>query len=392
VEQRRNVGGVLGALALVGMVGVLALGLGVGRGTDSAPSGGFAQEATAVPPPTLAQPASSGASDLDAVAVVERVAPAVVTVNNLQQLGDATFGGGTDPQQAGVGTGFIIDDEGHIVTNQHVVAGGDQFEVIFADGEERSAELIGADPLSDLAVVRIEGDLPATVTLGDSDALRVGQPVLALGSPLGEFTNTVTEGIVSALNRDFPRESPCVGIYTNLIQHDAAINPGNSGGPLFNAAGEVVGVNTLGIPSIQGQPVQGLFFAVPASTVREITTEIIEDGEVDYPLLGIEGLPVTDAVAAQANLPTESGQLVQAVRPGGPAEEAGFEAGDVIVAINGERIDERNSLTEALFAHEPGETIDVTVRRGDEEITEQVTLDRREELLPPECFSENIVP
>lgn len=378
MDQRRRLGGARGALKRAGIAGsVLAALMAAGLPAASAAA---AQESTTTPP-------AATAPELDAVAVVERVAPAVVTVNNLQQLGDATFGGGADPQQAGVGTGFVIDDQGHIVTNQHVVANGDEFEVVFADGETRPAQLIGADPLSDLAVVQVEGELPATVALGDSDALRVGESVLALGSPLGQFTNTVTEGIVSALNRDFPLNDPCAGIYNNLIQHDAAINPGNSGGPLFNAAGEVVGVNTLGIPGAQG-----LFFAVPAGTVREITTEIIEDGQVDYPLLGIVGGAVTEATAAQEDLPVDFGHLVTEVDPAGPAAEAGFDAGDVIVAIDGERIDERNTLTEALFAHEPGETVDVTVRRGAEEVTNQVTLDRREQLLPAECFSENIAP
>ena len=389
MEQRRNLGGVLRPLGLV-VVATLALALiGVlGRRPETA--GGGAQQPTAptVAAPTTSPPVASDVDDIDAVAVVERVAPAVVTVNNLQQLGGGFFGGGNDdPQRAGTGTGFILNDQGYIVTNEHVVRGGDEFEVVFADGEQRPAELIGSDPLADLAVVRVEGELPATVALGDSDALRVGQPVLALGSPLGEFTNTVTQGIISALNRDFPLESPCSGIYTNLIQHDAAINPGNSGGPLINAAGEVIGVNTLGIPEAQG-----LFFAVPASTVREITTEIIEDGEVDYPFFGVTGQPISADLAAQEDLPVDYGQYLLEVEPGGPAAEAGVEAGDIVVAIDGRRIDARNPFTEALFAHEPGETVEATVQRGDEQLAVQVTLGRREELLPPECFAEGTVP
>jgi S1-C subfamily serine protease len=191
-------------------------------------------------------PAVMGAADL-----VEQVRAAVVTVVNLQE--STGFGPGGDTQQAGSGTGFIIDTDGNIVTNQHVVQGGDEFQVILADGTAVPATLIGADPFTDLAVVRMEGEVPATVPLGDSDALRPGQPVLAIGSPLGAFTNTVTDGIVSALNRDFPGAAQQgTAIYSNLIQHNADINPGNSGGPLFNLAGEVVGVNTLGLSQIQG--------------------------------------------------------------------------------------------------------------------------------------------
>ncbi len=319
------------------------------------------------------------AATIDAIAVVERVAPAVVTVANLQEFGG--FFGGGEPAATGAGTGFIINEQGYIVTNEHVVRNGQEFEVAFADGQTRPAELIGSDPLSDLAVVRVDGDIPATVAIGDSEALKVGQPVLALGSPLGQFTNTVTQGIISALNRDFPYTSPCSGTYSNLIQHDAAINPGNSGGPLINAAGEVIGVNTLGI-----EGAQGLFFAVPASTVAEITTTIIEDGEVQYPFFGVTGQPVTKEVAAQAELAVDRGHLVLDVGPDDPAAEADIEPGDVILSVAGQAVDDRNTFTEVLFAHRPGETVDVTLQRGDEEIQTQVTLGQREQLLPEECF------
>ncbi len=323
---------------------------------------------------------TGGASDMDAVAIVERVAPAVVTVNNLQELGGFFSTG--EPTATGAGTGFIINDQGYIVTNEHVVRNGQEFEVAFASGETRPAELIGADPLSDLAVVQVEGEVPATIALGDSETLRVGQPALALGSPLGQFTNTVTQGIISALNRDFPYTSPCSGTYSNLIQHDAAINPGNSGGPLINAAGEVIGVNTLGI-----EGAQGLFFAVPASTVSEITTAIIEDGEVQYPFFGVTGAPVTEQVAAQEDLAVDRGHYVGEVVPGEAAAEAGIEAGDVIVSLGGQDIDDRNTFSEVLYTHLPGDTVDVTVQRGDEEIQTQVTLGEREQLLPEECFT-----
>ncbi len=312
---------------------------------------------------------------MDAVAVVERVAPAVVTVINRQRV--ENLFGQDDIQRRGVGTGFIIDDAGHIVTNWHVVNGGNDFEVVFVDGEERPAQLVGADQLSDLAVVRIEGVLPASVPLGDSDTLRVGQPVLAIGSPLGEFTNTVTQGIVSAIGRDFPEQLTQQSIYTDLVQHDAAINPGNSGGPLFNAAGEVVGVNTLGIP--EGQ---GLFFAIPSNTVREITTALIEDGRVRYPVLGIEGpfISINEQTASQYDLPVDPRLCLHQCRSRGPlfpAAAAGIEPGDIILAINGTPIDERNSFFELLFEHEPGETVQVTVLRGDEEQTFDVTLGER---------------
>ncbi len=218
-----------------------------------------------------------------AISVVEQVGNSVVTVVNEQM-----FQGFDTSQPAGSGTGFIIDEQGHVVTNWHVVEGGDDFQVILANGERRPATLIGSDQLSDLAVVQIEGELPGMVTFGDSDSLRVGETVLAIGSPLGTFTNTVTEGIVSALGRDLPESN-----YNNLIQHDASINPGNSGGPLFNMQGEVIGVNTLGIPAQNGQSVQGLFFALPGNHVQSIISRLIADGQVVYPFFGITFRTVT---------------------------------------------------------------------------------------------------
>lgn len=308
---------------------------------------------------------------MDATDVVERVGPAVVTVIN-QQTAPSPGNEGLEP--AGSGTGFILGTEGYIVTNEHVVRGGEEFMVIFADGSERAATLVGADPISDLAVIRVDGALPGTVSLGDSTMLEVGEPVLAIGSPLGAFTNTVTAGIVSALGRTFPGSS----FYTNLIQHDAAINPGNSGGPLVNMEGEVIGVNTLGIPATADGPVQGLFFAIPANTVQRITDQLIQQGEVVYPYLGIEAVePVTDEVASRYDLTVSRGALVTAIEPGGPAGEAGVQQGDVILSIGGEVLNEDSSLTELLFAHAPGDTVAVEVQRGDESIALDVVLGER---------------
>jgi 2-alkenal reductase len=341
------------------LIGVLGAGVFGGRV--------WAQDAT---PTENTLPASG---DMTAVDVVDRVASAVVTVINQQMAQELN-----QIAPAGSGTGFIIDDQGHIVTNHHVVEGGEQFEVIFADGETRPATLIGSDSVSDLAVVKIEGEVPNVVPLGDSDALKPGQTVLAIGSPLGDFTNTVTQGVVSATNRDFP--DPRAGNYTNLIQHDAAINPGNSGGPLFNLAGEVVGVNTLGIPiDASGQPVQGLFFAIPSNTVARITQILMDEGRVIYPYIGVSSTPVTLQIAARENLPVDHGALVTRVSPGTPAEEAGIQEGDVILAIDGQEIDAQDALIDVLFAHRPGDTVDVTIQRGDEEITLEVTLGERPE-------------
>ncbi len=336
-------------------------------------SGTLAHDATPMP--------RSAPSAESAPALVRRVQPAVVTVINEQRSGNPFEPRGADPQPAGSGTGFVIDEAGHVVTNWHVVDGGEEFSVIFADGEKRPATLVGADEISDLAVVDVEGDVPAVVPFGDSDDLAPGQPVLAIGSPLGAFTNTVTQGIVSALGRAFPDAPGSESFYTNLIQHDAAINPGNSGGPLFDLAGEVVGVNTLGINQIPERgPIQGLFFAIPSNTAQKITAQLIEEGEVVYPYLGIVPEPVTDELAARFDLAVEQGVLVTDVEPGSPAAAGGIEPGDVVVALDGTTIDRDNPLTEFLFTYAPGDTVQVTVQRGTEQVELDVTLGER----PPE--------
>ncbi len=363
VARRGRPLGIIGTLALLGILGLLIAAV-VAPGSLRPQAAWGSQAAT---------PAAGG-DEMDAVTVVQRVSPAVVTVINEQQ----TAGGLGGAQEAGRGTGFIIDDQGNIVTNWHVVNGGDQFEVIFADGTSRQASLVGSDQISDLAVVRIEGDLPGTVPLGDSDILQPGQTVLAIGSPLGTFTNTVTEGIVSALGRTFPQQLAANSFYTNLIQHDAAINPGNSGGPLFNLAGEVIGVNTLGIPAENGQPVQGLFFAIPSNTVKEIAAKLIENGEVVYPYLGIaNAVEINEQIASENDLPVDYGVYVGDVAAGGPAAEAGLQPGDIILALDDVEINVQNTLTEVLFAHEPGDTVTARVQREDEELSVEITLGER---------------
>lgn len=356
------------------LVGVLSSGV-----LQSDNDGARAQDATPTPTTetTSSDPSttSTPTEERSASDVVSQVAPAVVTVIN-EQTSQGAFGDG-NLQPVGSGTGFIIDDQGHIVTNWHVVESGEQFQVIFANGERRDATLIGSDQLSDLAVVKVEGDLPAIVPFGDSDALQPGQSVLAIGSPLGAFTNTVTRGIVSATNRDFPGQTGATQ-YTNLVQHDAAINPGNSGGPLFNLNGEVVGVNTLGIPTdSSGQPVQGLFFAIPSNVVSRLAQELISDGQVTYPFFGISYVDLNPQIAAQEDLPVDYGAYV--LEASGPAADAGIEAEDIVLSIAGQAIDAQNTFSEVLFSHKPGETVDVTVQRGDEELNVQVTLANRED-------------
>jgi 2-alkenal reductase len=341
----------------------------------------------AIVPATAAQGQQGQPGQMTPEQVVEQVGPAVVTVINEQEVADMF--GDSQTVEAGAGTGFIIDPEGYIVTNWHVVTRGTSFSVVLADGTKVPAELIGEDPRDDLAVVKIDpASVPATVPLGDSSQLRQGQSVLAIGSPLGDFGNTVTMGIVSALNRDQleSQQSNYCQNYTNLIQHDAAINPGNSGGPLFNLMGEVIGVNTLGIPlTPDGVPVQGLYFAVPSNTVKIVVDQIIRTGHVAMPYMGISQVELNPQLSAINDLPVEAGVYVDSVEGGSPADEAGLESGDIILAVGDREITLDTSLAEVLLYFEPGQTVDLTVLRGEEEGTLSITFGEVDPSVFEEC-------
>jgi 2-alkenal reductase len=304
--------------------------------------------------------------------IVEAVNPAVVTVINEQRF--RGFGNqGDDLQPAGTGTGFIISDDGYIVTNNHVVEGADSLRVIFESGDEVEAELIGTDAFTDLAVVKIGGEVPATVPFGDSDALRPGDPVIAIGSALGSYTNTVTLGIVSGLGRQLTSDSGAA--LEDMIQHDAAINPGNSGGPLLNANGEVVGVNTAVVRFAgSGIPAEGLGFAIPSETVQSIVDLLIADGQVERPYLGIQYTMITPQLATVNQLPLEEGAIISDVVQGGPADDAGIQPNDIITAINGQTIDQEHPLVNVLFDFKPGEQVEVEIFRSETEQTLTLTV------------------
>jgi len=311
-------------------------------------------------------------SQLSPADIFEQVSPAVVTVINEVQFAGGLFND-AELFPAGAGTGFIISEDGYIVTNNHVVEGSDVLRIIFEDGSSVEGQLIGTDPRTDLAVIKVEGGVPAVVPLGNSDELRPGEEVIAIGSALGEYTSTVTSGVVSGLGRQLQD-------LDDLVQHDAPINPGNSGGPLLNMDGEVVGVNTAVIRNApNGITAEGLAFAVPSNTVDEIVTLIIEDGEVVRPFLGISFNILTPSLAAAEELPINYGALVGEVTPGGPVANSGIQTGDIISSLNGEEISQNRSLQTILFDYAPGDTIDIEVYRPDTEetLTFQVTLGTR---------------
>jgi serine protease Do len=302
---------------------------------------------------------------------VEAVGPAVVTVVGV--LPDQRTFFGTIPGQTVSGSGVIITADGYIITNNHVVEGTENLSIFFADGTELPASIAGTDPFADLAVLKTDGEMPAVATLGNSDALKVGETVIAIGSPLGDFVNTVTVGVVSATGRALEAQQGF--LLEDLIQTDAAINQGNSGGPLVNLAGEVIGINTLVVRGgLGGAPAEGLGFAIPVNTARAIAEQIIEQGYVARPFLGIRWQAITPGLAQSYNLPIEWGVYISEVISNSPAAQGGLIQGDIITRLGDTSLDEDHAFINTLFSYSPGERVTLEVYRDGESIELQVTL------------------
>jgi S1-C subfamily serine protease len=363
---------------------------------------------TAAPPPTLtpvpATPTAAppqvpamteepaNALEGQVVAVYESAGPAVVNISTIVIAYD--FFMRPVPQEGGTGSGFVYDAEGHIVTNYHVVENAEELSVTLADGEVYPAEIVGVDPSNDLAVVRIDVEnLPQPVALGDSDGLRVGEFVVAIGNPFG-LERTLTVGVISSLGRVI--QSPDGRFIGEAIQTDAAINPGNSGGPLLDLEGRVIGVNSQIISPSRASA--GIGFAVPVDTVKRVVPQLIAQGRYAHPWLGVQPLGLTPERAqafreAGMDVPVDEGLLMIEVVSGGPADRAGIRGGDrivqlgnvqlplggdIITAINGEAVDDLQELTVYLETQtQVGDTVEVTIFRGSVEQNVQVTLAER---------------
>jgi serine protease Do len=288
---------------------------------------------------------------------------------NRRQGGGGDRGGPQPRKVNSLGSGFIIDASGLVVTNNHVIADADEINVILNDGTKIKAEIVGRDKRSDLALLRFKSDKPlTTVKFGDSDALRLGEWVIAIGNPFS-LGGTVTAGIVSARNRDINS-----GPYDNYIQTDAAINRGNSGGPLFNLNGEVIGVNTA-IISPSGGSI-GIGFAVPSKTVTAVIEQLRQFGEARRGWLGVKIQQVTDEIGESLNVKPARGALIAGVDDKGPAKPAGIEAGDVVVKFDGKDIKDMKDLPRIVADTPVGKQVDVIVIRKGAEVTKQVTLGR----------------
>jgi 2-alkenal reductase len=297
---------------------------------------------------------------------VKKAQPAVVTVINQMQPQRGFRGASVSPTASG--SGVIIDANGYIVTNNHVIDGAKSLQVIYSDGSQADATLVGTDPIIDIAVLKVTGKMPAVAQFGNSSGLEPGQTAIAIGSPLGDYRGTVTVGVVSGLNRTVDTE-------TGLIQTDAAINNGNSGGPLVDSLGQVIGINTLVVRSSgSGNVAEGLGFAIPSNLVKDIASQLIATGSVQHPYIGVSYQQVDPQVASQLNLNTTNGIVVTQVDPSSPAAKAGLKEGDVILAINCQTIDQDHVLTGLMLTHKPGETVNLSVLRNGQQMQMSITL------------------
>jgi S1-C subfamily serine protease len=327
--------------------------------------------------------------------IYRRLAPGVVTVISIFEGGGQSLL--EDGGEGGQGSGFVVDGDGHVATNAHVVTTegtgrADEVFVEFADGNRVPAEIVGDDPFADVALLKVDPeDLELTpLRLGTQASISVGEPVAAIGSPFGE-QQSLSIGVISAVDRNI--ESLTDFAIGNAIQTDAAINPGNSGGPLLDAAGRVLGINAQ-IKSQSGGG-EGVGFAIPVDTVRRSLRELREDGEVEYGYLGVTTLLLNPQLAERLELPVRDGAIVADVEAGSPADDAGLQAGDrriefqgqedipadgdVIVAVDGKRLTREDDLADVISAKAAGETVRLQVIRGDDRRTVEVELGRRPE-------------
>ncbi len=375
---------VLGGL-VVGLLGWFAIAVGWIEGESSG--------SDQISQPTLTKPVSNNTADgLTVNQIYEKDSDGVafVTAEKTQNV-QSPFDLFPRQQQAeATGSGFVIDDDGHILTNNHVVSGASKVTVKIGDGDTQDAKVVGADPSSDVALLQVgDTDGLKPLQLGDSSSVHVGDPVVAIGNPFG-LDSTVTSGIVSALQREI--NAPNGFSISDVIQTDAAINPGNSGGPLLDADGRVIGINSQIETGGSSQGSVGIGFAVPIDTADDVAHQLISTGEVKRAFLGVSGADVTPDLAKALNLPSDHGALVQQAYQGGPAARAGLEGGttqatvggaqvalggDIIVKVDGKDIEGMDDVVSAVNDAEPGDKITLGILRDGKPQEIEVTLGER---------------
>ncbi|WP_175640535.1 S1C family serine protease [Metabacillus schmidteae] len=325
--------------------------------------------------------------------IVDSLSPAIVGITNLQAQTNGNFFGNSSGNssgeniETGTGSGVIFKkegDAGYIITNNHVIEGAQSIEVTLYSGDKVKAELVGTDALTDIAVLKINAEHVTVVAeMGDSSQLRTGEDVIAIGNPLGEeFTRTVTQGIVSGVDRTIDVTTSEGDWALDVLQTDAAINPGNSGGPLINMSGQVIGINSL---KISESGVEGLGFAIPSNDVLPIAEELMNNGKIQRPFLGVGLVEMSEIpqyyLQEQINLPEDvtEGVIVGNVSPNSPADEAGLKQQDVIVSMNDQAITNASDLRKFLYTEtEIGEEVDVTLYRAGEKVTLKIKLTNRD--------------
>jgi serine protease Do len=326
------------------------------------------QEATSNLPPVSTERPPEAAARGSIPAIVEDIKPSIAAIFTQRLARDFFFQ--IVPSQ-GAGTGIVVTEDGNILTNAHVVAGAQQVEVLLSDGRRLPARVVGADPETDLAVLKIDARGLKPAPLGDSRQLVVGNTVIAVGHALGlEGGPTVTEGIVSALDRSIME--PNGALLQNLIQTDAAINPGNSGGALVDLAGRVIGVNT----AIAGEA-QNIGFAIAITPAREVVDQLMRSGTVVRPFLGIQMVTLSPGIAADRDLNVREGVLIIQVVNGSPADQAGLQVDDVIVEVDGKKVTDIQGVSAGIGSRRPGDRMTIVVVRGDQMITVNPTLAER---------------
>ena len=338
--------------------------------TESLPASSKSQTQTQNPGTTLM--VNTTQIDTTITQAVQKVGPSVVTVVGTVP-GQMTFRGMTNNGTVS-GSGVFISNQGYILTNNHVISDtqGD-LTIVLSDGTQETAKIVGADQYSDIAVLKTTGKVPAVATLGNSDVLKPGETVIAIGSPLGDFKNTVTVGVVSATGRSI--DSGNGYSIDNLIQTDAAINQGNSGGPLVNLAGEVIAINTLIVRnSGAGTVAEGLGFAIPINTASTVAQQLIQNGSITHPYLGVSFQAVSPDIANAYNLPAQYGAYVTDIAANSPASIAGLQQGDIITSLGGVALDATHDYINVLYNFKPGDQVALVYNRNGKIIHVQVTL------------------